>query len=155
MARRNPMSGKRIAQETSAIAVLLSCKHEVYLRAPYPKIGDEQYCVRCTTYHKVTAMGHEYQVACNDSHCRFAHKYGDNLDAAERSASKHVMRYTSHTVNVYQSGKLLTTIAQQDSVLPEVTTPYGGVLRRRSEIAKNNQKLLRDVLDGTKSGGVE
>lgn len=119
--------------------VTLSCGHSTLWGAPWPKFGETVYCRRCVDYRRVRSVIDEYRVRCGQ--CPLSRAYGQDLEGAQRVASRHVMKF-SHTVTVWEGNRVVETIAPQGDSLP-----YDSVLAKRTRNVKEHQRALLDYID--------
>lgn len=118
--------------------VTLSCGHNTYFREPVPLYGEIVLCPKCSDYKTVmSSVNEQFRMKCND--CTASRRYGEDQSEAERAASRHAIRYASHTVGVYKGKELLHEVGAKGDTLP-----FEVQVRHRTEASQDHQRSLRD-----------
>ena len=99
------------------VPVILSCNHTKYFDPP-PIKGEEVFCLRCDQAVTVLVAVAQWRARCLHKGCRFSVRTGDDPDAARRAAIKHVGKYQSHRVSIYQGDRLDSTTDVSDETIP-------------------------------------
>jgi hypothetical protein len=122
---------------SGTLTVPLSCGCRQTVRAPRPDPGTEFFCRKHNDYATVLDDSAErIRIKCLD--CPLGRSFGTDESAANRSASRHVIKQ-SHRVAIYKGSKELEIIAPQGRSLP-----YDSLLNRRRTLATGMQRQLRD-----------
>lgn len=127
---------------TDVKTVTLYCRHSVRYPVPFPNIGDTVYCRLCRDYREVLALTYEFQVRCGQ--CVLSRRYGRDQDAASRAASRHVLKYPSHTVSIMDGADEVERVSTMEG---QQSLPYEQVLSKRADAVRKSQRSLRDFIE--------
>ncbi len=94
---------------------LLACKHMLTFKAMVPNVGEELWCVRCSTYQPVEIASYAWRSRCHD--CTYSRTHGLAKIEAELSADKHGRRKPGHHVLVIDG----TTTTTHESTPRQLT----------------------------------
>lgn len=122
---------------------VLSCNHEALFESPFPVFGDIVYCRRCRDYKVMQSLQQPYSIRCD--HCTLSRTFGEDLLRAERTAGKHVAKYSQAVVTIRKAGHVVGEVKQDEgqlSVLPEVQTER----ERRREESRVHQRSLTNFI---------
>lgn len=97
--------------------VILSCFHRAEFE-PIPVVGDKLYCRRCGDYQQCLVTIAEWYIKCNTKTCHVKARYGTDEHRARRIATRHVLKYPSHVVTVYQDGVPIDDIRSNGLTFP-------------------------------------
>jgi hypothetical protein len=127
-----------------SIEIRLSCTHSLHYRASdHPPVkGSSIYCPRCVCERTVVSGNDRYRARCRD--CAMSRKNLAQLSTARRAASNHVMKRTTHRVDIFNGDVLEITVTQDPN---QGELPYDGDLADRLAFVADHQGRLRDHME--------
>lgn len=134
-------AARKVNADVEPVPVHLSCLHTLLFRPPYPRLRDVMWCKWCSAEKTVIAVAETYGLTC-DQCPRLNRRYGTDLGAARRAASRHVLRYPTHTMDIRRAGhyvERVTTTGTQDEL------PFERTLSERAAQVRENQLKLREM----------
>ena len=138
----NPLS--RPSQQRKADVMLVPCHHTSTFVAPWPTEGQTVYCRRCVDYRTVGSVLKAYRCFCIGRRCRITRSVGDDIDAARRIASAHVLEHVSHAVEVTCNFQPVEYVRYGEDPSEH---PYASIGGARQQVMRDVQENLRQALD--------
>jgi hypothetical protein len=115
-ARRMLSTTPRNEQRKRTHVVLFECGHTTIFDNPAPLAGEELYCVKCRGYKIVTRADSEYRIICQN--CRYSRSFGRSPYGSALAVSRHLNRYPSHAVELWDGLKLDHVFEERTAQLP-------------------------------------
>lgn len=137
--------GQKVNPDVEPIPAHLSCNHSILFRPPYPRARDTVWCKRCSLDVTVIAVAETYGIVC-DTCPRYSRRYGTDMDAAQRAASRHVLKYPRHSIEIRKGPTLIERVTNQGT---QDELPFAQVLSKRATQVAQSQRLLREMTDRT------